>query len=423
MEIIWYKIIQHRRQLCCSGPLFCLAFLSLLSFLNACQEPPLLSDFTINPTIISVAQKEESMVGFTLSKPAYINLYLTNGSTYVLRTAESERLYPSGHHTFRFSGVVEGYQDVDENYLFNIVQRLVPNGTYQVTIVAQAGQESAELHHEVTIKDNAGTLPEMSALTVDPEVISPNQDGLDDAVKVTLVLEQDVEQLLIYVVSETGQAYHVPEIEGQARPNSQGLHIFHFDALDVVGDELINGMYAISVNVYDRFGQHINWEFPLEVKEVGEIFGFVVDGAVSYSSDMIPLNESLCFNLTVRNSSTAFMRTIGPWPDTVYQDEMNFVSLNYPEDKGVYRIGVDFESSEGQYPFRWALGTPEIDLVQVDGEWYLPPNSDGSVEGCIEFNRIPDINPQFVWIGLLHEQTKAPLVNHRVAPYLFTVSE
>jgi hypothetical protein len=398
-----------------------LPLLVLLITSISCQNTPLLRDLQVYPTTISANEGKIADVTFTITQPADILVSLENGSRYYLGAEGVSRKYASGQHTFQFNGVVQGYQYTDENYPFEIVQRLVPDGEYLLTVTAATELLEAKLNQKIKVNNGNVILPAISSLDVDPAVITPNEDGIDDAAMITLELSADVTQLSVYVESESGKAFPVPELPGQTQPNAQGLHKFHFEALAIAGDDLENGLYDVSVNVLDRYGQHIEWVTPLIVSEIGQLFGFIENGAVIYSSDNVEINDDLCFSLRVRNNGNTFMRTIGPWSNTRYQDGENFVSLGFPEDKGAFRIGLDYETRDGQYPLRWALGTPGIDLVEVDGEWYLPPKSIGSVSGCVQFNQIPEINPQYVWMGLIHEQTTLQIVNHRVAPQEFTV--
>ena len=225
----------------------------------------------------------------------------------------------------------------------------------------------------------------------------------------------------MYVITPGDEAYPIPEAYGLAPPNAAGNHSYWFDALDILGER--NNQRAIfsDSDAYDVFDQHVHWQLPLEVTNVGKVTGYIADGVVTYSGDLVDITETLCFSVTVVNSGNGYMRTIGPWPATIYDDTMNFTTLKYPEDKGAFRIGLDFESTAGQYPFRWALGKPDVDLVQLEGGWYLPPGHTSIVTGCVQFIEMPKINPQYAWVGLIHEQSDPQLVNHRVAPHLMTV--
>lgn len=396
----------------------------LAMVLSACQANPLIEDYSIEPTSINIgASRTVARISFALNQPASVDIVLKNGSgsTFVLRQDDIHHVYPSGRHTFLFSGLVQGYILQDEQMPFEVIQRLVPDGDYSVVITAESGRDIAQSDHKLTVRNSITKLPTIDDFAVDPVVITPNEDGIDDAAKIILQLQQDLYQLTVYGVSQGGDAYPIPENESLVPPNSAGIHTYRFDALEQVGEKLHNELFYVIADAFDEYGQHIRWQIPLDVRDVGEVHGYILNGVVTYSPDEVKITETLCFSLTVLNSGDVYMRTIGPWSATTYQDSQNFVSMQYPEDKGSFRIGLDFESSDGQYPYRWAIGTPGVDLVEFENGWYLPPKHTGSVTGCVQFNEVPDINPQYAWLGLIHEQSDPQLVNHRVAPHQIKV--
>ncbi|TFG70041.1 MAG: hypothetical protein E4H27_06450 [Anaerolineales bacterium] len=344
-----------------------------------------------------------------------------DGFSYLVRQGDTEKIYPSGRHAFLFNGLVQGYVLPDEKLPFQVIQRLVPDGEYTVVVAADTGRKNAQIEGLLAVDHKFLALPTLSEFSINPGRISPNRDGIHDTAIVTLHLPQDVHQLSVYAISPGEDAYPIPEEYGLAPLNAAGNHTYRFDALEVMGEQLMEGQFMVIADAYDVFEQHIRWQLPLEVTGVGEVAGFILDGAVTYSGDVVGLNDTLCFSLTVLNNGDGYMRTIGPWSATQYQDTMNFTTKKYPEDKGAFRIGLDLESSDGQYPFRWALGTPGVDLVQLEDGWYLPPRRTGTVTGCVRFSVMPKVNPQYAWVGLIHEQSDLQLVNHSVAPHLVKV--
>lgn len=395
----------------------------LLMIANAgCSTQAVIEDLSINPAIIDITQHESTEISFSLVKPAYIKLYLRGMSTFPFYEAESSYLYPAGLHRIQFHGLVKGFLTDGEDYPFTVVQRAAPPGDYTVDVVASHANEVITLSHSLYISNTLIFTPPIDDLRVDPLVITPNNDGIDDAAMVYLTLSQDVDRLTVYALTDDGGAFPVPELAGASHPNALGRHIYHFEASPIMGEVLTDGTILIVVEVFDAYGQHIRWQQALQIKDTGEIQGYIWHGKVDYSSTTLSVGDELCFDLTVVNDGETYMRTIGPWSGTSYRDDANFVTLSFPEDKGVYRIGLDFESADGQYPFRWALGDPTANLVSRDGAWYLPPRHSSQVTGCVLITRLPEINPQYVWVGLLNEQTEQALVNHRVAPELIFVN-
>jgi len=75
--------------------------------------------------------------------------------------------------------------------------------------------------------------------------------------------------LSVYVTSEQGDTYPIPEIQGEQKPNAAGSHRFHFYALDILGSNLSNGTYTIVADAYDASGQHIRRRSPIKIEGVG----------------------------------------------------------------------------------------------------------------------------------------------------------
>ena len=135
------------------------------------------------------------------------------------------------------------------------------------------------------------------------------------------------------------------------------------------------------------------------------------------------ISETLCFTLTVDNDSATYIRTTGPWPGTTYRSDQNFNTLGWSEESGVFRVGMDFDTSLRNYPFRWGIGQPGVDLVEIDGNWYLPPKTRSIVTGCLQVVEMPVRNPLYYWTGLIHEDVAIALVNNRVDPNFVTIWE
>ena len=135
------------------------------------------------------------------------------------------------------------------------------------------------------------------------------------------------------------------------------------------------------------------------------------------------LSETLCYTLTVENDSHTHIRTTGPWPGTTYRSDQNFNTLGWSEESGVFRIGMDFDTSLRNYPFRWGIGTPGVDLVQIDKYWYLPPHARSIVTGCVQVVELPVRNPLYYWMGLIHEDVEISDVNNRVDPNFVQIWE
>jgi hypothetical protein len=150
----------------------------------------------------------------------------------------------------------------------------------------------------------------------------------------------------------------------------------------------------------------------------------VLKATVEWSASTLVLSETLCFTLTVDNYGSVPIRTSGPAAGTEYRSDQNFNTLGYHEESGAWRVGIDFDTSLRNYPYRWAVGEPEqLITVERDGQTftYLPAGARGKVYGCIQIVDEPSRNPLYYWAGLIHEDVEISNVNNRVDPEFVTI--
>ncbi len=67
------------------------------------------------------------------------------------------------------------------------------------------------------------------------------------------------------------------------------------------------------------------------------------------------LGDTLYFTTTIRNVGKVPLRTAGPFdPNDCYAMSSNRYSKGFPQESGVWRVGVNFESNTGEdHPWRW----------------------------------------------------------------------
>jgi hypothetical protein len=186
----------------------------------------------------------------------------------------------------------------------------------------------------------------------------------------------------------------------------------------------------------DRIGQRDVQTKTLVIKDSGrpqaEIVtqadgqGVAWEGVGQTPELTVKLNDRVYFTATVRNVGAGPIRTTGPFdPDDCYTLGQNRYSKNFPEADGAWRFGIDFESNGGEdHPFRWGVGSVEdLKVVNHNGGvlYYLEPNKQVVVRGCIIFDRVPVRNPFRLWGALIHE--KVEVFNRNVSPILVTVVE
>ena len=408
--------------------------------LSGCGTPPLLTDVVFEPEVITPnadGTTDLARVSFMLNQNATVSITLEDsaeGRTYTFRppTRLGSNEDP---YTVYFGGVVEGYRLADDpNYEFKIIKRMLPDGAYTWRIRAEATASDADPNGEeqetmvvsgtLTIQNADTQLPAIRGFSVSPKRFSPNQDGIDDRVTINLVLEKDVEDLNVYLEDEEGADHHISEQERVTELNAQGWHTFDYDGgIDMGNEPPPDGAYTVFAEARDEMGQRVITSDTLEIVNAGRPMAYIVNGEVEFSETTTVLSDTICYTLTVENDSNTHIRTTGPWPGTTYRTDQNFNTLGWSEESGVFRVGMDFDTSLRNYPFRWGIGQPGVDLVEIDGYWYLPPRARSLVTGCIQIVETPVRNPLYYWTGLIHEDVEIAAVNNRVDPHYITIWE
>jgi len=409
--------------------LACLIGLTSL-FLVSCRPKPLLQQVSVEPSLITPnadGTTDLAKVEFYLSRNATVNLSLTDaaGTEYSFRPPTRLGASEDPYKVY-FGGVVEGYRLEDEPEAdYTILKRMLPDGSYSwiLTAVSEDGTQAVETG-TLTLQDADTALPVIRGFTVSPDSFSPNQDGIGDRVTINLVLDKDVADLRVYLKGSDGIQHSIAEAEQSTEPLAKGWHTYDYDGgIDAGSQPPEDGVYTLFAEAQDAMGQHVIVSSTLELINAGLPRAYILNGEVEYSATTLVLSETLCFTLTVENDSITYLRTTGPWPGTLYRTDQNFNTLGWSEESGVFRVALDFDTSLRNYPFRWGIGQPGVDLVRIGDSWYLPPEARSIMTGCVQVVEVPVRNPLYYWAGLIHEDVEIALVNNRVDPNFVTIWE
>jgi len=395
---------------------------------------------TISPDADGI--DDATQFSYEISRNAFVSLVF-------IRKADKREFYfrqderrASGEFTVLFSGVVDGYLFPNETIQGEILRRLIPSGEYEwiLTVHAQEGDEVAEQRGTLIVEgDEIPLPPQMIEFTVSPEVFTPNQDGIDDRALINVYLDKEA-QLEVYLIDLNNQRLPLFRRENSRQIGEAGRHTYDYEGgVDIGADPPPDGVYTLVAEARDPMGQITKRQAQLTIQNGGKPIAEIVgqpNGATvvfvtapydeSYATgDLIPMPNSaddantlpitmkvgdlLVFALTVENYGATPIRTSGPQPGTVYEQTQLSASLGQYEQSGVWRVGIQCETSEQSYPWRWAIGSPDELVAEKDPTndnvyYYLMPNQRAVVWGAIRMTElIETANPQSCWAGLIHE--------------------
>ncbi len=393
---------------------------------------------------------------YRLSRPARVDLSLTDaaGKTYFFRQGQARE---AAAYSVLFSGVVDGFLLDGESVAGHIERRLLPQGTYTWRLAARTETgEDMTASGSLDIQPGDFPLPVMSTFTVSPTLFSPNQDGVDDRVQINLFLETDVESLDVYLVDASGSRIPISARVEERGYGEAGRHRYDYEGgIDLGVDPPPDGEYQVLALAQDAVGQRARQEASLIIEtggkpyaeispqavgvevafdvlryeeryftardNAGELLPLPVDSeSLAYSQQItVPKGDMLVFRLTVENYGDVPIRTSGPPPGTVYQQDQQAATLGMFDESGAWRIGIQCATSQASYPYRWAIAAADklvevIDEASGNTYLYLPAKERAQVWGAVRMTTIEARNPQNCWAGLIHEDVAISLRNNHV---------
>ena len=410
------------------------------------------------PSISPNADGEDDIAVFqySLSRPATVSLSLTSepGRQFYFR---QHRARDDGDYRVLFSGIVDGYLHDGEKVYGEIERRLIPNGNYSWLLEAQTNDGASMSARGALLVEAGDTpLPIMSKFAISPAVFSPNQDGIADRVSINVYLEKDVERLDVFLLGAQDLRIPISARVEERQYGEAGRHLFDYEGgIDLGVDPPPDGTYTVVALAQDKVGQRIRMEGDLTIMTGGKPFAEIkpqapgVDVAFavqpfdenwfSYAGDLgdllpqpddtlslaysqqitVPLGDMLVFRLTVENYGPVPIRTSGPAPGAVYQQDQLAGTLGYFDESGAWRVGIQCETSISSFPYRWAVARDELlqavyDEASENTYRYLAPGARAVVWGAIRMTEVKARNPQNCWAGLIHEDVAISLRNNHV---------
>lgn len=368
---------------------------------------------------------DATTIHYRVRRESTVSVYLEgeDGQRYYFRRDESRS---PGVYDVLFSGIVEPFEITGENVKGAVLQRLIPNGEYTWVIEAtDTYGKTDQATGTLEVADADTDLPDILEFSVAPQTFTPNQDGIDDRVKINVYSAKPA-TLLVYLIDEAGHRIFIPEFEGERAPGEEGRHSFEYDGgIDNGSDPPPDGTYQVEVVAQDAEGQKVQVNSQLTIKDGGvplaDVLAQPVGDTVRFSAESVIVDDVLLFELTVENYGNAPIRTTGPEPGYIYDQDDVFGVTGFFVESGAWRIAIDCDTCLRNYPWRWGLGTKEsLTPIESGGKthYYLMPGKRAIVNGGIRLhNIISSRNPQQFWAGLIHEDVGIALRNDFVDPH------
>ncbi len=407
-----------------------LAILIGIGFVVTMPSGPVVSNASFGSQTVSPnadGKNDLTTISYHIRRLATLSIYFTDKQGHVFYFRHNE-VRPPGDYSVLFSGIVDGFTLPEESIKGKVISRVLPDGDYTWTIEAtdkangHADKESGALR----VVNGDDKLPDLYDFSVSPPVFTPNQDGLDDHVVINAYIPKPA-TISVYLVDKKGIQYFIPESQQGTKTGAAGRHTFDWDGgVDDGSSPPPDGDYEVMATAQDDIGQIVQQTGSVTIKDGGiplaEIVGQPVGDTVKYNSQTIKLGDVLTFTLTVENTGDAPVRTTGPAPGYVYDQDQLTASTGFLEESGAWRVGLHCDTCLTDYPWRWALGTPQTLTPITDQQgrvhYYLMPHQRAVVTGGVRLKTIvPSRNPQQFWAGLIHEDVAIAPQNNRVDPH------
>ena len=386
---------------------------------------PSIYDARVAPDGISPnadGDQDVAEIRYSLRRPAHVSIYFEDsaGERFYFR---KERRRSPGDYSVLWGGAVDQPRTVETDYgPQEVLSQVLPDGEYTWTIEAVDDSGAVETASgRITLQDGDSEAPELHNFAVVPDLFRPNQDGLrDDWVSISYYLTKDVDSVQLYLLdpAQPGVRLPIPREPGVTKPTERGYHEYRYEGgVDLNAEPPPDGTYTIVGEARDRAGNAVRVQRELTIEEGGKPRADVAQGEIDWAGEVnrvvsAPLGHNLCFTAVVTNEGTVPIRTTGPWPGQEFRFSENYNTLasqgneEWFQQAGVWRFGINYDTTGIDFPFRWAIGRPQdLERRVIDGQeqWYLLPGKSGEVSGCITMDEKPPVGTNLWWGGLIHE--------------------
>jgi hypothetical protein len=331
---------------------------------------PVLFDVAVEPSAITPNQDGDAdvtRITYGIGVPATITVTLHGrGEPLVLRAGK--RRSPERYEAL-FGGVIEGAMLADGEY------------TVQFSAVPRDGGPTAIVTRTLRVSEADSEPPGLYGFTVQPAVLSPNQDGLGDEVVVSYRLD-DAADVRVTLVTEDGD-YVTDVLEEEAsasRAGEPGPHAYVFDAgVEANAQPPPDGTYRVVAEARDGVGNVTHEERVLEIVD-GGLPNAALFGDVVWSSHVVALGQTLAFTSTVRNVGDTPIRTRGPEPGAVYENTSTF---NTTPPAGFVLLAKSAEMGASAWVAADATGDVTLELATTASSAGVPLGGAGPPDAAL----------------------------------------
>jgi len=406
---------------------YLLPLIVLPLLLSACVFTPLLSNVEVAPAAISPnadGKDDVTHIKYQVGRSADVSIYFVDAAGERRYFRNAQRRSP-GKYDVYWGGAINDPQvrQVAGGPLL-VESQLLPDGVYTWVIEAtDLGGRTQRVEGRITLQGADTTLPELHNFTVVPPDFTPNQDSIHDRVSISYYLTKKAERVQVYLRPAGNDKLKYPIAEkpsvSTAEPGDAGYHGYDYDGgVDLNAEPPPDGDYLVFAEAEDKVGNRVQVSSTLTIKEGGKPRAEVAGGEIDWQGEMnrvvgVPLGGSLCFTATVVNIGPVPIRTAGPWPGQTFKFSENYNTLagrqgeqSWYQQAGIWRFGVNFDTTGVDFPFRWAIGRKQdLEARIIDGQtqYYLLPGKRGLVSGCIVLDQKPPVGTNFWGGGLIHE--------------------
>jgi hypothetical protein len=327
----------------------------------------------------------------------------------------------------QWGGTVNQREWLENEYGRQLVESWVlPDGNYQWVIEATGEDGRTErAEGQIILSEGDTEVPELRKFTVALPEFTPNQDGLSDRTGVSYLLTKNADGVVCYLYDpdKPDTQYPLEEQPRVTKPGEAGYHYYDYDGgVDRGADPPPDGPYVVQCEARDLAGHHVVVSSTLTIKDGGKPRALVTNGEIQWggavrsleSTEMyLPLGSTLVFTTYIENYGTVPIRTSGPPSGTHYRSDQSYNTLavemdspSWHEQAGVWRFGINFDTSDTDFPYRWAVGKPEelrCEIIEGQEQCFLDPGKRGTVTGSIELVGPFPRKDIYAWGGLMHE--------------------